>query len=157
VTRAREPLDVLFVSSSGGHLAEVLEWLPHFADRRWRLVLNAPGDVPADVAPRVIRIAHAERDWRVAWNFVEAFRVLRRLAPRAVVSPGAGCALPFAALARLLAIPYLHVEPRSAVVRATWTGRLVRPFAARTVVQWRDLLRTFPRAACHETVPASSS
>ena len=151
------PVDVLFVTSSGGHLAETLEWLPAFADLEWRLVLNAPGPVPPDVAPRVVRVTHAERDWRVAWNLVEAWRLLRRLRPRAVVSPGAGCAVPFALAARLQGIPVLHVEPRSAVSRPTLTGRLVRPFARRMIVQWETLARAFPRALCREAFPGSSS
>ena len=157
MSRRDAPLDVLFVTSSGGHLAEVLEWLPAFRDLRWRIVLNAPGPLPDDVAPHVLRIAHAERDWRVAWNFVEALRILRRWRPRAVISPGAGCAVPFAVLGRLLAIPVLHVEPRSAVRRPTMTGRLVRPFVRRMIVQWRPLLEAYPRAACHDAFPASSS
>jgi UDP-N-acetylglucosamine:LPS N-acetylglucosamine transferase len=156
VTRERA-IDVLFVTSSGGHLAEVLEWLPAFADARWAIVLNADGPVPEAVRPRVVRIAHAERDWRVAWNFVEAWRLLRRLRPRSIVSPGAGCAVPFAVLGRLLAIPYVHVEPRSAVRRPTLTARLVRPFARRMIVQWPTLLEALPRAECREAFPASSS
>jgi UDP-N-acetylglucosamine:LPS N-acetylglucosamine transferase len=151
------PVDVLFVTSSGGHLAEVLEWLPAFSDLEWRVVLNAPGEVPPSVAPRVLRMTHAERDARVLWNLVEAFRILRRLRPRVVVSPGAGCAVPFAVLARLLAIPVLHAEPRSAVSSPTLTGRLVRPFARRMIVQWRALERAFPRATCREAFPGSSS
>jgi UDP-N-acetylglucosamine:LPS N-acetylglucosamine transferase len=152
-----ERIDVLFVSSSGGHLAEVLEWLPSFSDVEWRLVLNAPGEVPPEYAPRVVRISHAERDWRVLWNFAETWRLLRRFRPQAIVSPGAGCAVPFAVLGRLLAIRVIHVEPRSAVSRPTLTGRLVRPFARRMIVQWPPMTRAFPRAALHEVFPASSS
>ncbi len=151
------PIDVLFVTSAGGHLAEVLEWLPAFADVSWRIVLNAEAPLPDDVRPRVIRMVHAERDVKVLWNFVEAARLLARLRPRLVVSPGAGCAVPFAVLCRLLAIRYVHVEPRSAVRRATLTGRLVRPFASATIVQWPSLLALLPRAECHEAFPASSS
>jgi UDP-N-acetylglucosamine:LPS N-acetylglucosamine transferase len=155
---AREaPLDVLFVTSSGGHLTEVLEWLPAFRDLRWRVVLNAEGQVPEEVRPKVIRIAHAERDWRVLWNGVEALRILLRWRPRAIFSPGAGCAVPFAVLGRCLAIPVVHVEPRSAVRRPTLTGRLVRPFARRMIVQWRPLLEAHARAECREAFPASSS
>jgi UDP-N-acetylglucosamine:LPS N-acetylglucosamine transferase len=150
-------VDVLFVTSSGGHLAEVLEWLPSFADLEWRIVLNAPGEVPPEHRARVERIAHAERDPRVLWNFVEAWRILRRLRPSVVVSPGAGCAVPFAVLGRLLAIPVVHVEPRSAVHRPTLTGRLARPFARRMIVQWGPLKRVFPRAAVRDAFPASSS
>jgi len=150
-------VDILFVTSSGGHLAEVLEWLPSFADLDWRVVLNAPGEVPPEVAPRVLRMTHAERDWRVAWNVVEAFRLLRRLRPRAVVTPGAGCSVPFAVVARLLGVPLIQVEPRSAVTRPTLSGRLARPFARRMIVQWPALRRAFPRAACNEAFPASSS
>ena len=151
------PIDALFVTSSGGHLTEVLGWLPAFSGTSWRIVLNAPGSVPESVRPHVLRMVHAERDWRVAWNFVEAWRILRRLRPRFVASPGAGCAVPFAILCRLLAIPYVHVEPRSAVRRPTLTGRLVRPFATRLIVQWPSLLAAFPRAQCHPAFPESSS
>jgi beta-1,4-N-acetylglucosaminyltransferase len=157
VSTREKPIDVLFVTSSGGHLTEVLEWLPAFSDVSWRIVLNAEGPIPEAVRPRVVRMTHAERDWKVLWNFVEALRLLRRLRPRLVVSPGAGCAVPFAVLARLLAIPYVHVEPRSAVRRPTLTGRLVRPFAARMIVQWPSLLAAYPRAECHEAFRASSS
>ncbi len=150
-------IDVLFVTSSGGHLSEVLEWLPAFHDVSWRLVLNAEGPLPEDVQPKVMRMAHAERDWRVLWNFVEAWLILRRLRPRMVASPGAGCAVPFAVLCRLLAIPYIHVEPRSAVRRPTLTGRLARPFARRMIVQWPSLRAAFPKAECHDAFPASSS
>lgn len=156
-TRPEKPIDVLFVTSSGGHLAEVLDWLPAFEGTTWRIVLNAPGSLPESVAPHVIRMVHAERDWKVMWNFVEAWRLLRRFRPRLLVSPGAGCALPFAVLARLLAIPVVQVEPRSAVRRPTLTGLLVRPFARRMIVQWRPLLQAHPRAECHEAFPASSS
>jgi beta-1,4-N-acetylglucosaminyltransferase len=157
VSALERPIDVLFVTSTGGHLAEVLEWLPDFSDVSWGIVLNAEGSIPGEVLPRVIRMVHAERDWRVLWNVVEAWILLRRLRPRLVVSPGAGCAVPFAVLCRLLAIPYVHVEPRSAVRRPTLTGRLVRPFARTVIIQWPSLRRAYPRAECHEAFPASSS
>jgi UDP-N-acetylglucosamine:LPS N-acetylglucosamine transferase len=150
-------VDVLFVTSSGGHLSEVLEWLPAFSGLEWVVVLNAPGEVPEDVRPRVVRVAHAERDARVLWNLVEAWRLLRRLRPGVVVSPGAGCAVPFAVAARLLAIPTIHVEPRSAVSRPTLTGRLVRPFVRRMIVQWPALKKAFPRARLRDVFAASSS
>jgi UDP-N-acetylglucosamine:LPS N-acetylglucosamine transferase len=150
-------VSVLFVTSSGGHLAEVLEWLPSFEGLEWRIVVNAPAELPSGIEPRVLRMVHAERDWRVLWNVVEAWRILRALRPAAVVSPGAGCAVPFALLGRLLAIPVFHVEPRSAVRRPTLTGRLVRPFVRRMIVQWRPLTRVFPRAVLCEAFPASSS
>jgi UDP-N-acetylglucosamine:LPS N-acetylglucosamine transferase len=157
VNRAAEPVDVLLVTSTGGHLAEVLEWLPALEALSWRIVLNAPGEVPADVAPRTLRISHAERGVGVLWNFVEAWCVLRRHPPRVVASPGAGCAVPFAILARLMGIPVVHVEPRSSVRRPTLTGRLVRPFARKMIVQWPALRAAHPRAECHEAFPASSS
>lgn len=156
MTRQR-PIDVLFVTSSGGHLTEVLDWLPSFADVSWRIVLNAEGPLPDEVRPRVLRITHAERDWKVLWNFVEAWRLLRRWRPLLIVSPGAGCAVPFAILGRLLAIPYVHVELMAAVRRPTLTGRLVRPFARKIIVQWPSLLAAFPRAECHQAFPASLS
>ena len=116
-------MKVALVSSIGGHLAELLELAAAFGDDHelvW--ILNDRSPVLPEGA-RAYVISHAERDWRVAWNLVELAAIFSRERPDVVVSTGAGPAVPAALVGRLAGVPYIHVEPSSAV-RSAMTGRM---------------------------------
>ncbi|MCC6622467.1 MAG: hypothetical protein IT385_14480 [Deltaproteobacteria bacterium] len=132
-----KPLRVALVSSIGGHLAELLELLPALraagAEPIWILNDDSP------VLPREVPawlVAHAERDLRVVKNLVEFAAIFARERPDAMLSLGAGPAVPAAIIARLAGIPVLYVEPSSAVTAPTLTGRLMRWLATDRWAQW---------------------
>lgn len=136
-------LKIACVSSVGGHLAELLELEPAMTDHDHFFVLNDASPVLPE-GRRVYRIAHAERDWRVAWNLVELARIFLGERPDLVLSLGAGPAVPAAVVARLIGIPMIYIEPSSAVTAPTLTGRLMRRLTARRFVQWPSLLARAP-------------
>ncbi|MCB9734533.1 MAG: hypothetical protein H6745_18260 [Deltaproteobacteria bacterium] len=139
-------MKVALVSSIGGHLAELLELAAAFGDDHelvW--ILNDRSPVLPEGA-RAYVISHAERDWRVAWNLVELAAIFSRERPDVVVSTGAGPAVPAALVGRLAGVPYIHVEPSSAVRDLTLTGRLVRHLTKRFYVQWESLRAKAPGA-----------
>lgn len=133
------------VSSPGGHLTDLLELIGAFDgwDRFWVVNDHSPVLPPGE---RAYRIVHAERDWRVAWNFLEIAAIFSREEPDLMLSTGAGPAVPAAVITRLAGLPVIYVEPSSAVTNLTLTGRLVRPFASRFYVQWAALQRRAPWA-----------
>jgi beta-1,4-N-acetylglucosaminyltransferase len=137
---------VCIVSSCGGHLTEVrclkaaYQAYPHF------YVLNDRVLLPDDMKDRTHFITHAERDWLVAVNFWEALRILQRERPRAILSTGAGPAVPFALMGRaLLGARVIFVETITRVNRPSLTARLVYPIAHRFYYQHEALRRYFPR------------
>ncbi len=79
-------------------------------------------------------------------NAVLAVRVIMRERPRAVVSTGAGVAVPFCYAGRLLGARVVFVESFSRITSPSLTGRLVYPVAHEFFVQWPDLLPRFKRA-----------
>jgi len=138
-------MKIALVSSIGGHLAELLELAEGLDGHELVWILN---DV-SPVLPEGVRayvISHAERDWRVAWNLFELGSIFARERPDAVLSAGAGPAVPAAVLARLAGIPYVHVEPSSAVRELTLTGKLVRWLSPHIFVQWESLRARAPWA-----------
>ena len=136
-------LRIALVSSVGGHLAELLELEPALAEHELVWILNDASPVlPA--GREYYRVTHAERDWRVAWNVVELGRIFLATRPDAMLSMGAGPAVPAALVARALGIPILYIEPSSAVRRPTLTGRLMRWLTPRRYVQWPELLAALP-------------
>lgn len=134
-------LDVLMVCSSGGHLAQLAALDPwsRAHHRRW-VSFDTPDAVSIlrdeDVVwahhPTTRSLRNLLRNTRLAW------RELRRRPPDVVVSTGAGVAVPFFALARLLRIPTVYLEVYDRLDSATLTARLCRPFTQAMLVQWEE-------------------
>jgi beta-1,4-N-acetylglucosaminyltransferase len=139
-------MNVLIVSSIGGHLTEVMRLAPLFAHHRVALVVNDHAALPPFPFAAVYRVAHAERDWRVVLNLAEAARIFDAERPQVLLSAGAGPAVPFAIVARLFTnCRVVYLESASAVTGPTLTGRLMYPIAHDFFFQWPSLKRFFPR------------
>jgi UDP-N-acetylglucosamine:LPS N-acetylglucosamine transferase len=82
----------------------------------------------------------------LARNALLAVRVLRRERPHLVVSTGAGVALPFFVVARLLGIPTAYIEVYDRIDTRTLTARLCRPFTSLFCVQWEEQRVLYPEA-----------
>jgi UDP-N-acetylglucosamine:LPS N-acetylglucosamine transferase len=63
-----------------------------------------------------------------------------------VVSDGAGVALPFFVIARLLGIKTIYIEVYDRIDSPSLTGRLCRPLTNLFLVQWEEQKRFYPRA-----------
>jgi UDP-N-acetylglucosamine:LPS N-acetylglucosamine transferase len=136
----------LLVGSSGGHLTQLWALQPWWADwdRRW-VTFDTPDavsllkDEPVTWAhhPTTRNIPNLLRNLRLAWT------ELRRTKPDIVVSTGAGVALPFFVLARLMRIPTAYIEVYDRIDSATLTGRLCRPFTTVMCVQWEEQQRLY--------------
>ena len=76
-------------------------------------------------------------------NSVLAWRQLRDRRPDVVISSGAGVAVPFFLLARLMRIPTVYIEVIDRIDTRTLTARLCRPFTSRMLVQWDEQRRLY--------------
>jgi UDP-N-acetylglucosamine:LPS N-acetylglucosamine transferase len=138
---------VLFVSSAGGHLSQLLQlkpwWVNH--ERRWvtfdlsdaRSKLVGEDLIPAHY-PTTRNVLNAARNLRLA------HRVLGEWAPDVVISNGAGVAVPFFALAKARGIPTVYLEVYDRIDSRTLTGRLVKPITTKFCVQWPEQARLNP-------------
>lgn len=132
---------VLFVSSAGGHLSQLLQLRPWWAahDRRWvtfdlsdaRSKLAGEALIPAHY-PTTRNLVNAARNLRLART------VLRDWRPDVVISNGAGVAVPFFIFAKMMGIPTVYLEVYDRIDSVTLTARLVRPFTTTFCVQWPE-------------------
>jgi nitroreductase len=138
---------VLLVGSAGGHLAQLVRLEPWWRSltRTW-VTFDKP-DARSLLADEVVVWAHHPTTRNIpnlVRNLVLAVRQLPRLRPDVVVSTGAGVAVPFFVVARLLGIPTVYVEVFDRIDSPTLTGRLVRPIATRFCVQWDQQQPLYP-------------
>jgi UDP-N-acetylglucosamine:LPS N-acetylglucosamine transferase len=91
-------------------------------------------------------ICHAERNWLVLVNFLEAWRILHREKPRLILSTGAGPVVPFMLIGKLFGIPTVFIETLARVRAPSLTGRIMYRLANRFFYQWKSLSPSFPKA-----------
>jgi beta-1,4-N-acetylglucosaminyltransferase len=139
----------LLVASNGGHLLQLTQlrdtWGP--GDRHW-VTFDKP-DARSMLAGEDVTYAHHPTNRNVPnllRNLVLALRLIVRLRPRAIVTTGAGVAVPFCWIGRALGAKVVYIESFARVSEPSLTGRLVHPVASRFFVQWPGMLRHFPKA-----------
>jgi UDP-N-acetylglucosamine:LPS N-acetylglucosamine transferase len=140
---------VLLVCSCGGHLLQMMQLRSAWEGfpRVW-VTFDKPD---AHSLLQGEQVVHAygptNRNFR---NFLRnlrlARRVLRELDPAAMVTTGAGLAVPFAWIGRLRRIPIVYVESFTRIDRLSLSGRLIAPIASRLYVQWPELAQADQRA-----------
>jgi len=148
-------MTVCLVCSSGGHFAELYRmreaWQHH--DAVW-VTFDSP-DTRAILADERVVYAYAPTNRNVPnflRNLVLAWRVLGRERPFAVVSTGAGVAVPFLIAARLKGVRSIYIESLSRVCGLSLTGRSAYRLADEFLVQWPELAEHLPNARYHGCV-----
>ncbi|HYN95973.1 MAG TPA: UDP-N-acetylglucosamine--LPS N-acetylglucosamine transferase [Pilimelia sp.] len=141
--------EVLLVGSSGGHLAQLLALAPWYETGRRSWVTFDTPDARSLLDGEDVTWAYhptTRNAKNLLRNAALAARVLRRRKIDAVITTGAGVALPFVALARLRGIPTVYIEVYDRIDTPTLTARLCRPFVSAMLVQWEEQRRLYPHA-----------
>jgi UDP-N-acetylglucosamine:LPS N-acetylglucosamine transferase len=140
---------VLLVCSPGGHLQQMLALRPAWeeAERSWA-TLRGP-DVEFLLREETVTLGHGPTNrslLNLFRNLGLAWRLLRRLRPEAILSTGAGLAVPFFLIGKLLGIRLVYVESVTRTSSLSLSGRLVYRLADRFFVQWAELAAGLKRA-----------
>lgn len=77
---------------------------------------------------------------------VQELLVLLRVRPKAILSVGAGVAVPISVFARLLGVKIIHVESAARVHSLSLSGKIMYRIADLFFVQWEPLLTKYPRS-----------
>ncbi len=141
---------VLLVCSPGGHLQQMLALEPAWRDfdRAWVTLPGADStSLLKDEADVTLGHSPTNRSLKnLARNTVLAWRLLRRWRPDAILSTGAGLAVPFFLIGRLFGIRLVYVESVTRTESLSLSGRLVYRLASRFFVQWPAVAERFGRA-----------
>ena len=146
--------DVLLVCSTGGHLLQLFALRGAWEEfpRVW--VTFDKSDARSLLADERVVFAHGPTNRNFGLlavrnllrNGLTAFRVLRAERPKVVLTTGAGVAVPFAWLGRLLGARVVYVESLTRIERPSLSCRLIAPVASRIYAQWPELTQAVPRA-----------
>lgn len=78
--------------------------------------------------------------------FVEAFIIIMRSKPKAIISAGPGIAVPVSILGKLFRKKVVYIESWSRVYKGSMSGKILYRFADLFFIQWPDLKAVYPKA-----------
>jgi UDP-N-acetylglucosamine:LPS N-acetylglucosamine transferase len=144
----RPKLKVMLIASAGGHLIQMYRlkpwWQQH--DRVWvtfrksdSLSMLAGESAEWAYHPTTRNLPNALRNLRLAWTS------LRRHRPDVILSCGAGVAVPFFVVAKLLGIRTVYIEVYDRIDSPTLTGRMCHPISDLFLLQWEGQRRFYPK------------
>lgn len=144
---------VLFVSSIGGHLTQLLQLKSIFDDYDY-LLITEKSDVTIDLKNKykvkyfiycnkknflkyfIINVINA-------FNSVFTFLIVR---PDVIVTTGANTAVPLCYMGRIFGKKVIFIESFAKQEGKTLAGKLVYPVATTFIVQWESMLKYYPKA-----------
>jgi UDP-N-acetylglucosamine:LPS N-acetylglucosamine transferase len=147
--RQSDRLDVLLVSSAGGHLLQMHLLRPAWEDLSRAWVTHDKEDARSLLEGELVFYAYGPTTrslFNLLRNVAVAFKLLRQLRPKVIVTAGAGVAVPFAWLAPFFHTRVVYIESLTRIHRPSLSCRLIAPTASRLYVQWPELAARMRKA-----------
>ncbi|MCH2112690.1 MAG: UDP-N-acetylglucosamine transferase subunit ALG14 [Planctomycetes bacterium] len=136
-------MKLALVTSTGGHLAEMMNLRNAWAEHDRFFVTFPLQDAQSMLDGERVFWAHhpTNRSLKnLLRNFWLAWRILRKEKPDAVISTGAGVAVPFIWVAKLLGIRTAYLECITRIHTVSTAGKMILPVVDVFFGQWEELV-----------------
>lgn len=146
---------VLFISSTGGHLKELLQLKPLFSKYDSYLITEKTGStikLKEEYKNKMGYMLFGTKDHMLTYPFklfANCFISLYyfiKIRPKYIVTTGTHTAGPICYLGKIFGCKIIYIETMANINRKTQTGRLIYPIADLFIVQWESMLKIYPKA-----------
>ena len=144
---------VMFISSVGGHLTQLLELKKIFNDYEYVLVTEKT-DVTKNMKSKynMEYLVYGSREYlfsyifKFTFNILKSFYLFLKYRPNVIVTTGAHTAVPMCYIGKLFRKKVIFIESYAKRTSPTLSGRLVYKVATIFIVQWESMLKFYPKA-----------
>lgn len=146
---------VLFISSMGGHLTEMMQLKSIFKDYDYKIVTEKHKSTikyKARYKSKIDYLSTGNKDHLLKYVFVAPYNIIKsfiifvKFKPDVVLTTGAHTCVPMCYFAKLFRKKVIYIESFANIETKTLTGRLVYPIADVFIVQWKSMLKLYPKA-----------
>lgn len=148
-------MKVMFISSTGGHLSELLQLSPLFDKYDSYLVTEkTKSTLPLreKYPGKTYFLVYGTKShllpylFKFAYNIFYSLFLMIKINPDAVVTTGTHTAVPMCYLAKLFHKKVIFIETFANSKTKTKAGSMVYPIADVFIVQWESMLELYPNA-----------
>ena len=146
---------VLFISSTGGHLSELLQLAPLFEKYEYHIITEkdkANVSLKEKYGDKLYFLPYGTRAKLISYIFKYFYLRLKtiyyyfKLRPKVIVTTGTHTAGPMCYLGKIFGSKIIYIETFANRDKKTATGRLIYPIADLFIVQWEEMLKLYPKA-----------
>lgn len=146
---------VLFISSTGGHLSELLQLAPLFKKYDYHIITEkdeSNESLKNKYGEKISFLPYGTRSKIFQYIFkytAVCFKSLYyyfKIKPKVIITTGTHTAGPMCILGKIFGSKIIYIETFANRNKKTATGRLIYPIADLFIVQWEEMLKLYPKA-----------
>jgi len=145
---------VMFISSTGGHLDELMQLKPMFEKYDYHIVTEKTKsnlNLKNKFSKKVSFLVYGTKDhmltypFKLLFNCFKSLFIFIKIRPKYIVSTGAHTAGPMCCLGKIFGSKIIYIETFANSKTKSATGSIVYKFADLFIVQWEDMLELYPK------------
>ena len=146
---------VLFISSTGGHLEELLQLKPLFEKYDYHIITEKDKSnitLKEQYGEKLSFLPYGTRAKIFSYIFKYLYLCIKtvylyfKIHPKVIISTGTHTAGPMCVLGKIFGSKIIYIETIANINKKTATGRLIYPIADLFIVQWEEMLKLYPKA-----------
>ena len=145
---------VMFISSGGGHLEELLQLSSLFNKCDYSLITEKTSTTKylKDKYKNVSYLVYGTKDHLLPYLFIFSFNIIKsfflflKYNPEYIVTTGTHTAVPMCYIGHLFKRKIVFIETFANANKATKAGSIVYEFADKFIVQWDSMLDIYEKA-----------
>lgn len=144
---------VLFISSVGGHLTQLLQLKPLFEKYDYHIITEK-SVITEELKSQyhMSFLVYGARNYPIkylfkfTYNVIMSFIYFFKIKPDVIVTTGAHTAVPMCYIAKMFGKKVVFIESFAKTTTPTLSGRMVYPIADLFIVQWETMKEHYPKA-----------
>lgn len=144
---------VIFISSVGGHLTQLLQLKPLFQEYDYRIIteknkitLSLKDEYPMSYLVYGARNYPIRYIFKFGYNVIKSILIFLSFRPDFIVTTGAHTAVPLCYIAKFFKKKIVFIESFAKTNSSNLSGRLVYPIADLFIVQWKSMMKIYPKS-----------
>jgi UDP-N-acetylglucosamine:LPS N-acetylglucosamine transferase len=146
---------IIFISSTGGHLKELLQLKDMFSKYdSWLITEKTKSNMylKEEYKDRVHFLIYGTKYHMISYPFkliancfISLYYYLK-FSPDYIITTGVHTAGPMCCIAKIFGSKVIYIETFANMVTKTSTGRLLYPISDKFIVQWESMKKIYPKA-----------
>ena len=146
---------VLFISSTGGHLAELMKLEDLFSNYDSYIVTEKDKTteyLKEKYVGKVKFLPYCTRSKFLSYIFIYSYLILKsiylffKIKPDVIVSTGTHTTVPICYISKLFKKKVVYIETYANITRRTLTGKIIYPISDLFIIQWEEMKKFYPKA-----------
>ena len=149
---------VLFISSTGGHLEELMQLKPLFEKYDYHIITEKTKSnlgLLKKYPKRVNFLVYGSYTtlgrkliypFKLMYNTIKSFFLYLKIRPKYIISTGAHTSGPMLLIGHIFGSKIIYIETFANSTTKSRTGSIVYKFADLFIVQWESMLKVYPNS-----------